>query len=207
MFTFEYYTWYIICMDKKTEVILYDEKESGFIDKERQKRDNVLQLLMQEEYDLDTKNRSVTYSKTIASYLIYSVLHGKSLNAAVIQYNEKAIQLGIRTVHRVTVYRWMDTYEDFGAAMQRARVLSATAVYDDILDIEEAIRNDDLSFKAGRVLLESLRWRAERLAPEHFGRQMQIHSKSEVDIRITSQIPEPQRIEDVDIMDADVLQS
>lgn len=70
---------------------------------------------------------------------------------------------------RSEVYRWMDEHPEFGTQCARARVRQVDSLVDDMADIEERVLSGEIKPDAARVVLDSQRWRAIKVAPQKYG--------------------------------------
>lgn len=78
-----------------------------------------------------------------------------------------------------TVTRWLDGEPDFASKYARAREAQADVIFDGMADIESRVSMGDLRPDAARVVLESQRWRAEKLKPKVYGSKTSVeHSGS-----------------------------
>lgn len=71
--------------------------------------------------------------------------------------------------HRVTVNRWINENPEFAAQCAHARALQVDALVDDMADIEDRVLTGELKPDQARVVLESQRWRAIKVAPQKYG--------------------------------------
>ena len=71
--------------------------------------------------------------------------------------------------HRNTVNRWMEENPEFAAQCARARALQVDALVDDMADIEDRVLTGEIKPDQARVVLESQRWRAIKVAPQKYG--------------------------------------
>lgn len=71
--------------------------------------------------------------------------------------------------HRNTVNRWMEENPEFAAQCARARALQVDALVDDMADIEDRVLTGEIDPAAARVVLDSQRWRAIKVAPHKYG--------------------------------------
>jgi hypothetical protein len=82
--------------------------------------------------------------------------------------------------HRVTVNRWMDENPEFASQCARARALQVDSLVDDMADIEERVLTGEIKPDAARVVLDSQRWRAIKVAPQKYGDTKQVNVNSTV---------------------------
>ncbi len=80
---------------------------------------------------------------------------------------------------RTTVENWLQSDAEFSAKYARAREAQADGILDGMADIEARVSVGDLRPDAARVVLESQRWRAEKLKPKVYGSKTSVeHSGS-----------------------------
>jgi hypothetical protein len=72
---------------------------------------------------------------------------------------------------KVTVFRWLRTYEDFRNQYARAKDESADALADDILDIADEKLEDPQS---RRVRIDARKWIASKLKPKKYGDKLEL---------------------------------
>ena len=82
--------------------------------------------------------------------------------------------------HRVTVNRWMDENPEFASQCARARALQVDALVDDMADIEDRVLTGEIKPDAARVVLDSQRWRAIKVAPQKYGDTKQVNVNSTI---------------------------
>jgi len=70
---------------------------------------------------------------------------------------------------RSEVYRWMDENPEFGTQCAHARAIQIDALVDDMADIEDRVLTGEIKPDAARVVLDSQRWRAIKVAPQKYG--------------------------------------
>lgn len=70
---------------------------------------------------------------------------------------------------RSEVYRWMDENPEFGTQCAHARVRQVDSLVDDMADIEDRVLTGEIKPDAARVVLDSQRWRAIKVAPQKYG--------------------------------------
>lgn len=79
-----------------------------------------------------------------------------------------------------TVMEWLDAEEDFRTKYARAREAQADVLFDGMATIEDKVEAGELKPDAARVILDSRRWRAEKLKPKVYG--------SKADVNITGSL-------------------
>ena len=124
-------------------------------------------------------------------------MEGSPLNWAVDKWN---IDNKNNQITRVCVYSWLksDKSKHFTDAFHYARQHQGQSILDDIQGLEEQILGHNLpdgvlpvDSKSGRVVLESMRWRAKAQDPDRFGQRLNVKEKSERTFIIKSSIPLP----------------
>lgn len=76
--------------------------------------------------------------------------------------------------HRNTVNRWLATNPDFATKYAHAREGQADVVFERMGELEQQVLLGKVDPKAARVVLESRRWRAEKLKPKVYGQRMRL---------------------------------
>lgn len=85
---------------------------------------------------------------------------------------------------KATVLRWLSDAE-FATKYARARECQADVLFDGMADIEDKVIAGDLRPDAARVILDSQRWRAEKLKPKAYGSKVDINHGGQVGINAT----------------------
>lgn len=85
---------------------------------------------------------------------------------------------------KATVLRWLSDPE-FATKYARARECQADVLFDGMADIEDKVIAGDLRPDAARVILDSQRWRAEKLKPKAYGSKVDINHGGQVGINAT----------------------
>ena len=68
-----------------------------------------------------------------------------------------------------TVMDWLESDAEFRSKYARAREHQADLLFEGMADIEADVLTGDLKADAARVVLDSQRWRAEKLKPKVYG--------------------------------------
>jgi len=76
--------------------------------------------------------------------------------------------------HFTTVLRWVALDADFASKYARARTAQADTLFDRMEAVEEAVANGTMDSHAARVVLDSMRWRASKLAPKVYGDRLDV---------------------------------
>ena len=96
-----------------------------------------------------------------------------------------------------TVTRWLVADADFAHKYARARMAQADVLFDRMEAVEEAVSAGTMDSHAARVVLDSMRWRASKLAPKVYGDRLDV-SVSDARISITGALAAAQsRLVDV----------
>ena len=81
-----------------------------------------------------------------------------------------------------TVQRWIVADGAFAVRYARARTAQADTLFDRMEAVEEAVAAGTMDSHAARVVLDSMRWRAAKLAPKVYGDRLDV---SVTDTRIS----------------------
>jgi hypothetical protein len=76
--------------------------------------------------------------------------------------------------HLTTVLRWVAADAGFASRYTRARTAQADTLFDRMEAVEEAVSGGTMDSHAARVVLDSMRWRASKLAPKVYGDRMAV---------------------------------
>jgi len=96
-----------------------------------------------------------------------------------------------------TVQRWIVADPAFAVRYARARMAQADTLFDRMEAVEEAVTAGTMDSHAARVVLDSMRWRASKLAPKVYGDRLDV-SVSDSRISITGALAAAQsRLVDV----------
>ena len=96
-----------------------------------------------------------------------------------------------------TVIRWMRDDASLATRYARARMAQADVLFDRMEAVEEAVSAGTMDSHAARVVLDSMRWRASKLAPKVYGDRLDV-SVSDSRISITGALAAAQsRLVDV----------
>ena len=99
--------------------------------------------------------------------------------------------------HAATVMRWIQAFPDFANKYARARTAQADTLFDRMEAVEEAVSAGTMDSHAARVVLDSMRWRASKLAPKVYGDRLDV-SVSDTRISISGALQAAQaRLVDV----------
>ena len=106
----------------------------------------------------------ITYNDDLADEICARIAEGESL---------RAICNDTHMPNWRTVWRWLDSNDDFASRCARARTLQAEALECDMAEIEADTLSGAVDPKAANVVLSSKRWRAAKLAPKKYGDKIQ----------------------------------
>jgi len=96
-----------------------------------------------------------------------------------------------------TVIRWMRDDASLATKYARARMAQADVLFDRMEAVEEAVTAGTMDSHAARVVLDSMRWRASKLAPKVYGDRLDVQV-SDARISITGALQAAQsRLVDV----------
>jgi hypothetical protein len=96
-----------------------------------------------------------------------------------------------------TVQRWIVSDGSFAVRYARARTAQADTLFDRMEAVEEAVSAGTMDSHAARVVLDSMRWRASKLAPKVYGDRLDV-SVSDTRISISGALAAAQsRLVDV----------
>ena len=96
-----------------------------------------------------------------------------------------------------TVIRWMRDDAALATKYARARMAQADVLFDRMEAVEEAVSAGTMDSHAARVVLDSMRWRASKLAPKIYGDRLDV-SVSDTRISISGALAAAQaRLVDV----------
>ena len=96
-----------------------------------------------------------------------------------------------------TVIRWMRDDAALATKYARARMAQADVLFDRMEAVEEAVSAGTMDSHAARVVLDSMRWRASKLAPKVYGDRLDV-SVSDTRISISGALAAAQaRLVDV----------
>ena len=98
---------------------------------------------------------------------------------------------------RETVSRWMRDEPGYAAKYAYARAMQADTLFSEMADVEAKVQSGTMDSHAARVVLDSMRWRASKLAPKVYGDRLDV-SVSDTRISISGALQAAQaRLVDV----------
>jgi hypothetical protein len=113
--------------------------------------------------------RPSKYSKKIAEEILSRYADGETLSAICKDKNMPK---------RNTVYRWRQSYPEFGNAYQRAQEGHVDALVDQAGEIVDTEQNPQLA----RVRADHRRWLASKLCRNKYGDKLEVNHKQTIDI-------------------------
>ena len=75
---------------------------------------------------------------------------------------------------RETVSRWMRDEPGYAAKYAYARAMQADTLFSEMADVEAKVQSGTMDSHAARVVLDSMRWRASKLAPKVYGDRLDV---------------------------------
>lgn len=75
---------------------------------------------------------------------------------------------------RETVSRWMRDEPSYAAKYAYARAMQADTLFSEMADVESKVQAGTMDSHAARVVLDSMRWRASKLAPKVYGDRLDV---------------------------------
>jgi len=76
--------------------------------------------------------------------------------------------------NQATIMRWIMAQPEFASKYTRARMNQADVLFDRMEEVEENVANGSMDSHAARVVLDSMRWRASKLAPKVYGDRLEV---------------------------------
>lgn len=73
-----------------------------------------------------------------------------------------------------TLFRWLREHEAFSKQYARAKEIQADMIYNDIIVIEQELRDNTIDSNTARVLIDSHKWRAGKMRPKVYGDQQRV---------------------------------
>ena len=99
-----------------------------------------------------------------------------------------------------TVQRWIVSDGSFAVRYARARTAQADTLFDRMEAVEEAVSAGTMDSHAARVVLDSMRWRASKLAPKVYGDRLDVSvSDSRISISGALQAAQSRLVDVVDV--------
>jgi hypothetical protein len=101
---------------------------------------------------------------------------------------------------RETVSRWMRDEPAYAAKYAQARAIQADTLFSEMADVEKAVSLGTMDSHAARVVLDSMRWRASKLAPKVYGDRLDVSvSDTRISISGALQAAQARLVDVVDI--------
>ena len=99
-----------------------------------------------------------------------------------------------------TVQRWIVSDGSFAVKYARARTAQADTLFDRMEAVEEAVSAGTMDSHAARVVLDSMRWRASKLAPKVYGDRLDVQvSDTRISISGALQAAQSRLVDVVDV--------
>jgi hypothetical protein len=99
-----------------------------------------------------------------------------------------------------TVIRWMRDDAALATKYARARMAQADVLFDRMEAVEEAVSAGTMDSHAARVVLDSMRWRASKLAPKVYGDRLDVQvSDTRISISGALQAAQSRLVDVVDV--------
>ena len=120
------------------------------------------------------------YSPSIALEIVERIAQGETLS--------KICESETKFPHQVTFKRWVVNHPELAKAVDAARQLSAMSLEEEALDAAREIKlkqRDGTQVRAFEVLLQQLRWSAERRDPAIFGNKAPVNVRVPITITTT----------------------
>jgi hypothetical protein len=133
---------------------------------------------MSEEVTKEKKKngRPTIYTQAIADEICERLAHGETLRKMVL--DEHMPPAG-------TIYRWLDSNENFRDQYAQARVRQADYYAEMIID--ESFGAHDASI--GRLRMDALKWASSKIAPKKYGDKIELESNSNQNLTLSFNIP------------------
>ncbi|MHA2113731.1 MAG: terminase small subunit-like protein [Candidatus Hodarchaeales archaeon] len=146
------------------------------------------------------------FTEQIGIVICFLISQGYTVKRICSEWNEDNPD---NRLNPVLIYKWLknDKLKNFHDLYYYARESQTNQILDDIMDMEEEIKSGDQGFKSGRVVLESKRWRAKVQNPGYFNPGNKDELTVSHEFIIKSDIPQPQLLDDNDIIDAEIVDS
>lgn len=115
--------------------------------------------------------RPTDYNEELAIDICNHIAGGKSLRSYCVNDNAP---------HVSTVCRWIIKHERFREQYASAREAAGYAHADGIIEIVESLQQEKLEPQVAKVMMDGLKWAAERMAPKaHSSQQKVDHTSSD----------------------------
>lgn len=107
-----------------------------------------------------SRGRPTRYTQKIINEICTRIEAGESL---------RTITKSEHLPHTDTIRRWLGKYDGFCVQYARARESQADTIYEEIQEIERKVEVKEIDPNAGRVLIDSKKWRAGKMKPKVYG--------------------------------------
>jgi hypothetical protein len=115
------------------------------------------------------------YPPEVKQTILDRLAQGESLNAICKDEGLPAFR---------TVMDWLEQDGDFRTKYARAREAQADVLFDGMAAIEGKVEEGSLKPDAARVILDSQRWRAEKLKPKAYGSKVDVNHAGRVELSL-----------------------
>ncbi len=111
------------------------------------------------------RGRPSKYTPALADQICAEIADGKSLHSICKRKSMPS---------RDAVFSWLRLHQDFSDNYVRARQTLAAKEFEEMRDLEARILAKEVDAHAGRVVLDSMKWRLARMDPKVYGDRAQL---------------------------------
>ncbi len=111
------------------------------------------------------RGRPTLYTPALADQICAEIEDGKSLHSVCKRKSMPS---------RDAVFSWLRLHQDFSDNYVRARQTLAAKEFEEMRDLEARILAKEVDAHAGRVVLDSMKWRLARMDPKVYGDRSQV---------------------------------
>ncbi len=111
------------------------------------------------------RGRPTKYTSALADQICAEIADGKSLHSICKRKSMPS---------RDAVFSWLRLHQDFSDNYVRARQTLAAKEFEELRDLEARILAKEVDAHAGRVVLDSMKWRLARMDPKVYGDRAQV---------------------------------
>jgi len=150
-----------------------------------------------------TNGRPLEYTEPIGDFILTYISLGYTVENICTKFNKIT---GEEFLTRMKINSWLGNkkLKKFKAQFLRGKEIASFNLLDEMVDKEKDIENLTLDSKAGRVILESMRWRAKVQNPDYFNPANKTELTADHTFKVYTQMPDPDLINEEDIMDAEI---
>lgn len=142
--------------------------------------------------------RPTIYSDELADSICLRIANGKSLNRVC---RDKDMP------DKATVYRWIDTNQEFCDKYREATNQRAEFHFDEMLDIADAVDADTAEVAKAKVRIDTRKWILSRMNPTKYGDKQQIDNTSSDGSMTPQAAPDYSRLSDDELRQYAALES